>query len=310
LIGILGLLLPLALLGAPALPAAGTDPPRTARLARDILAEPRFQRAANHAASAAAVDARRRPDAGREGAAPAQSFPVPPAPPAGAAGAATGAAALLFKAVLVCVLAALVLALFSRLAAGRPKAKRPAVEVEPPPGSRAGGDPGIELDAADRLAAAGRFGEAVHALLLLAIGQLSGRSARPPAPSRTSRELVRLLPLEGAARDAFAALVALVERTLFGGCVAAVGDFQTARGQALLALAPAAGSRGNRGGSSQAGPSGRAGQGAEAGPSAEAGQGSQCGRDAGGPGGGSGESRDASGKGRPAGGIDGARRLP
>jgi hypothetical protein len=70
-------------------------------------------------------------------------------------------------------------------------------------------------DEATRLAKAGRYGEAVHVLLLQAIRQLG--SETPPPDSRTSRELLRQFTLAGAAREAFAGLVAAVERNLFGG---------------------------------------------------------------------------------------------
>lgn len=268
--GTLRLLLALTLLTLPAAPAAGADPlrpahtarpVRTARLARGILAEPRFQRSASSTAESDA--GREAPSAGEAGRVPGSEAELPalPAPPADAAVAAAGGAALLFKTLLVCVLAAVLLVLLSRLPAGRSRTKRRPADVVEPAAARVGGGAGNDLDAADRLAAAGRYGEALHALLLLAIGQLSERCARPPSPSRTSRELVRLLPLETAARDAFAALVAMVERTLFGGCVAAAGDFQTARSRTLQALAPAAGSRGVQGGHLAAGGAGGSGDG-------------------------------------------------
>jgi hypothetical protein len=71
------------------------------------------------------------------------------------------------------------------------------------------------------LAAQGRYTEAVHALLLTAIALLSRRFRLPLPPSRTSRELLRALPIQGAAREAFAGLVRTVERSWFGG--AAIG---------------------------------------------------------------------------------------
>ena len=256
--GISGLVLSLALLAPPAVwasqappAAAGWDPPRAARLAREILADPRFQRAAGRLPAAGGAadgdgDARREPGGGdvRAERAVEGGLPAAPAVPVGAAAAAGGAAALLFKAVLVCVLTALLLALLGRLLAGRRRAEQPVATAAPAAARVRGAGGGLDLEAADRLAAAGHYGEAVHLLLLVAIGRLSERAARPPAASRTSRELVRLLPLEGAARDAFAAVVALVERTLFGGRVAAAGDFQAARAQTLLVLLPAAGSHG------------------------------------------------------------------
>ena len=243
--GTLGLLLSLALVAPPASPAlpaaAELDPPRAARLARDILANPRFQRAARRPpASGAAADASGRGKASGGGVDAPPAWRGLPVAPAGAAVAAAGVAAQLFVAISLCVVAALLVALLSRIFAGRWRAQQPVAAAAPAPAGMEGGSAGPDLDAADRLAAAGHYGEAVHELLLLAIARLSARAARPPAPSRTSRELVRLLPLQGVSRDAFADLVALVERTLFGGGVAAAGDFQAARGRTLLLLAPAA----------------------------------------------------------------------
>jgi hypothetical protein len=76
------------------------------------------------------------------------------------------------------------------------------------------------------LAGEGRYAEAVHALLLHAIRRLAARSPQPPPPSRTSRELVRLLPLAPEARRAFAELVAAVERSLFGGAAVGREEFE------------------------------------------------------------------------------------
>ncbi len=73
------------------------------------------------------------------------------------------------------------------------------------------------FEEAIRLAAEGRYAEAVHALLLAAIRHFAERSRVAIQPSRTSRELVRLLPLGAEAREAFADLVRTVELSLFGG---------------------------------------------------------------------------------------------
>jgi hypothetical protein len=93
---------------------------------------------------------------------------------------------------------------------------------------------GPELDGDDvgdaaRLAQAGRYGEAIHLLLLLAIRRLSRHARVPPAHSRTSRELGRLLPLEGPARSAFRELVLAVEVSHFGGVDAGPDDWAACR---------------------------------------------------------------------------------
>jgi Domain of unknown function (DUF4129) len=67
----------------------------------------------------------------------------------------------------------------------------------------------------------------VHALLLAAIRHFAERSRVPVQPSRTSRELVRLLPLGPDAREAFSDLVRMVELSLFGGAPVSAEDYQS-----------------------------------------------------------------------------------
>lgn len=91
------------------------------------------------------------------------------------------------------------------------------------------------FDDASGLAAEGRYAEAVHALLLAAIRHFAERSRTAVQPSRTSRELVRLLPLGPETREAFAELVRTVELSLFGGGSVGAEDYERnlARFQAL-----------------------------------------------------------------------------
>ena len=93
----------------------------------------------------------------------------------------------------------------------------------------------LSFDDASKLAAEGRYAEAVHALLLAAIRHFAERSRTAIQPSRTSRELVRVLPLGPEAREAFAELVRTVELSLFGGAAVAAEDYERslARFQAL-----------------------------------------------------------------------------
>ena len=86
---------------------------------------------------------------------------------------------------------------------------------------------GPSLAEAERLAAEGRWSEAVHSLLLIAVRRLCARFSVPQASSRTSRELCRALPLQGEAREAFASLVRTVEISLFGGTPLGPDDWQT-----------------------------------------------------------------------------------
>ena len=57
-----------------------------------------------------------------------------------------------------------------------------------------GGDDTNLLADPQRLADEGRFDEAIHMLLLIAIRHLGGDLPVPPSPSSTSRELLRALP--------------------------------------------------------------------------------------------------------------------
>jgi uncharacterized protein DUF4129 len=129
---------------------------------------------------------------------------------------------VLVVAVVVLILAWLMQSLLQKMARGRQGAES-EVKVK---GEEAG--PERELDAEDavRLAAEGRFGEAIHALLLAAIQHFAARAHVQIQPSRTSRELARLLPLSGESRAKFNELVMAVERTLFGGEPAGAEDFQ------------------------------------------------------------------------------------
>jgi len=71
------------------------------------------------------------------------------------------------------------------------------------------------LEDADALAAAGRFDEATHLLLIRSVGQI--RTARPDwlEPSSTAREIAALPALPERARMAFSAIAERVERSLF-----------------------------------------------------------------------------------------------
>jgi uncharacterized protein DUF4129 len=85
-------------------------------------------------------------------------------------------------------------------------------------------EPAFE-DAA-RLAAEGRYAEAIHTLLLAAIRLFAERSRTAVQPSRTSRELIRLLPLGAETREAFSELVRDVELSLFGGAPVSLEDYE------------------------------------------------------------------------------------
>ncbi|QGN54777.1 hypothetical protein [Novosphingobium sp. Gsoil 351] len=85
------------------------------------------------------------------------------------------------------------------------------------------------LEDADRLAAAGRYGEAAHLLLLRSVGQIG--AARPGLllPASTAREIGAARALPDRARHAFATIAQVVERSLFALRGAGEGDWVTAR---------------------------------------------------------------------------------
>ncbi len=112
--------------------------------------------------------------------------------------------------------------------------KRPGLPNKPP-----GGEIQIPKDwlaRADRLAAEGKFGEALHLLLLGAIHSLSRSSRMTTKDSFTSRELLRRFTLAGEKKDAFQFLVLGTEKFLFGGQPPGQGDFESSRAHASLFL--------------------------------------------------------------------------
>ena len=94
----------------------------------------------------------------------------------------------------------------------------PPPEVPPP-----------TLADADRLAATGAYREAVHLLLLVAVGEAARQTDVPLPPSTTGRELTSVLPIEGTLREGFEVLVRAVERVLFGGGDAGAEDYAACR---------------------------------------------------------------------------------
>lgn len=73
------------------------------------------------------------------------------------------------------------------------------------------------LSDADRLAAEGRFAEAVHLLLFRSIEDIDAKRPHAVKPALTSRDILALGALPGAARKALSRLVAAVEWSYFGG---------------------------------------------------------------------------------------------
>lgn len=101
-----------------------------------------------------------------------------------------------------------------------PSARDDAPLAEAPPAA----PPHVPIAPAEALAAEGRYGEAIHALLLETLAALS-RAARL-APSLTSREIVARVRMPAAARDALSALVDAVEVSWFGGAAPGEADYR------------------------------------------------------------------------------------
>lgn len=97
-------------------------------------------------------------------------------------------------------------------------------DVQAEPDAVPGAPLDVRLGSAEQLAAAGRFSEAIHVLLLETLAALS-RAARL-SPSLTSREIVSRVPLPARARDALVALVLAVELSRFGGAAAGERDYR------------------------------------------------------------------------------------
>ncbi len=103
------------------------------------------------------------------------------------------------------------------------------------------------LEDADKLAADGRYDEAVRLLLQRSVGQIA--SARPDwvVPSSTARELAALPALSDAARAAFRTIAERVEQSLFALRSLDAGDWEAARtAYADFALAKIEGNRQKR----------------------------------------------------------------
>ncbi|WBH18165.1 DUF4129 domain-containing protein [Sphingomonas radiodurans] len=85
------------------------------------------------------------------------------------------------------------------------------------------------LDEADRLAAEGRYGEAIHHILLRSVEDIASRRPRLVRPALTSRDIARADAIPDAPRGLFAGLAAVVERSLFGGAPVDADDWGRCR---------------------------------------------------------------------------------
>jgi hypothetical protein len=126
------------------------------------------------------------------------------------------------------VLGVLVLAwrIVAPLIASRRSRREEVVETDWAPAHAAAG---ALLEDADRLAAEGRFGEAVHLLLQRSVSHIADAQPDWLQPASTAREIAGLQLLPPAARQAFGVIAARVERSLFALRDLDAGDWQAAR---------------------------------------------------------------------------------
>jgi hypothetical protein len=85
------------------------------------------------------------------------------------------------------------------------------------------------LREADVLAGEGRFDEAARLLLFRSIEDIDQKRPQLVRPALTSRDIAGAPELPPGPRQAFNAIVMLVERSLFGGMRLAAGDWQSCR---------------------------------------------------------------------------------
>ena len=87
----------------------------------------------------------------------------------------------------------------------------------------------ILLDEVDKLAAEGRFGEAVHTLLFRSIQDIDRNRPNVVRRSLTAREIGSLSVLTAKARTAFSTIAGVSELAHFGGVSVNKTGFETAR---------------------------------------------------------------------------------
>jgi hypothetical protein len=102
-------------------------------------------------------------------------------------------------------------------------------EQEGAPGETGPGDEAVIIEAADELAASGRFVEAMHMLLLHGLAYIRQRLDRQFSDSLTSREILHGTDLPEVAQASLRDVVTRVELTYFGQRPAALADYTACR---------------------------------------------------------------------------------
>ncbi|EJL23002.1 hypothetical protein PMI01_04905 [Caulobacter sp. AP07] len=85
------------------------------------------------------------------------------------------------------------------------------------------------LEDADRLAAAGRFAEAVHLILFRSIEDIEGKRPDLIRPALTSRDIAALEGVPQTVRRTFSEIARVVERSFFGGRAVGAEEFAACR---------------------------------------------------------------------------------
>lgn len=85
------------------------------------------------------------------------------------------------------------------------------------------------LEDADRLAAAGRFAEAVHLILFRSIEDIEGKRPDLIKPALTSRDIAQLDGVPERVRRTFSEIARVVERSFFGGRSVGAEEFAVCR---------------------------------------------------------------------------------
>ena len=149
----------------------------------------------------------------------------------GGGGGGDAAIQTLFWVIMIAAAVFLLFALISRARRAAPSGLVPnesqAEEAEGPSAAELA----IPRSAAQRLADAGNYGDAVHTLLLETLALLSARVPGGLAKALTSREILARVPLPSGGREPLQALVAQVESTLFAGREPSAGDWEAAEAE-------------------------------------------------------------------------------
>lgn len=204
-----------------AAPASGVAAQQDVReIARDVLADGAYQKRLREAPEPppprSRPDARRGDDAhgGNRGGGAGEGPFLPPAGTSPAADGGLSFTRLVLLLIVALVAAWAVLGIVAAIRERRERATRPGPDEHTPDAAAGGAAPPCPFE---QLAAAGRFAEAAHVMLMLVIEHHRALTGKPVSPSTTGRELLRALPRSDAERAGLKRLVATVEVSLFGG---------------------------------------------------------------------------------------------